>query len=197
MSMMSKEGEAEVARAFSTGTTKNEKHSILRWYLDPKSIIIIFTIIVTSLALPVWRLFNDTYAWMHPALAAIIAGAFTALLIFPICAWADNKYGLSTSVLLGLVTASFTVYGAPLRGEVVAPLIIAFYAFHVFFAYAEAEALWPPLYEAYITQGPPEVNRALSIESQELQKLALETIPNDLLEYDNEKREDDDEDEEQ
>ena len=166
-------GDAQVARAFSTGTTKNEKHSVLRWYLDPKSIILIFTIIVTSLSLPAWRLFNDTYEWMHPALGAIIGGAFTTLLIFPICAWADNKFGLSTAVLLGLITASFTVYGAPLRGEVVAPLIIAFYAFHVFFAYAEAESVWPPLYEAYVNHTAPEVNQALTVDGQELQALSI------------------------
>lgn len=165
---------AEVARAFSTGTTKNEKHTALRWYLDPKSIVIILTVIVTSLTLPAWRLFNDYINWMHPAMGSIIAGIATALLVFPICAWADNQYGVSTAVLLGLVTSSFTVYGAPLRGEVVAPLIIAFYSFHVFFAYAEAETVWPPLYEAYITRTNPELNKALAPVAKDLQEMALD-----------------------
>jgi multisubunit Na+/H+ antiporter MnhG subunit len=162
-----------VERALSTGSTNNEKHSVLRWYSDPKSLLIVMTVIITAISLPAWRLFNDSYEWMHPALASLIAGFCTSMLVYPICAWADNKYGLSTAVLFGLITASFTVYGAPLRGEVVAPLMIAFYAFHLFFAYMEAEILWPPLYEAYIYKAQPEEHAKATKDVKELEHTAL------------------------
>lgn len=167
---------SSVERAFGTGSTNNEKHSVLRWYYDPRSVILIITILAVAITLPAWRLLNDTFEWMHPALAAIIGGAITTLLVYPICSWADATYGLSTAVLLGLVSASFTVYGAPLRGEVVAPLIIAFYAFHVFFGYTEAEHLDPPLYRAYVTGGtvkPGEHNNGDTPVQTELKRLEV------------------------
>ena len=140
----------DVSRALSTGSTFSEKHMVTRWYYDPRSLILAITVLVVAFTLPAWRLFNDNFNWCHPALAAVMGGIFTALVAYPITIWCDPKYGLSTAVLLGLVCASFGVYGFPLRGEVVAPLLIAFYAFHVFFGYSEADKVDPPLYRAYV-----------------------------------------------
>lgn len=126
------------------------KSNSLRWYSDPRSIMLIALAVLIPLSIPAWRTLNDTFNWLHPLVISIIAGIVTSLMVLPICYWADTKVGISIAGLLGLLTSIFCVFGAAPTGEVTSPMLIAFFVFHILFAYSESNLLWPQNYQKYV-----------------------------------------------
>lgn len=132
-----------------------EKAAVLRWYTDPRSVMLVLLAILIPLTLPAFRVLNDRFDWMHPLLVALAAGLTITFLCLPICVWADQKYGISTAGAIGLLSALFCAYGAPMNGVVVSPMLISFFVFHILFAYAESALVWPKNYQKYVSKETP------------------------------------------
>ena len=60
--------------------------------------------------------------------------------------YADPKYALSNAVLVGLLVAEFTIYGAPF--DYPAPVAVSFFIFMYTYGREEAPYLWPKGYES-------------------------------------------------
>jgi len=126
------------------------KSNELRWYSDPRSIMIIALAVLVPLSIPSWRTLNNEFNWLHPLVVAVMAGIITSLIVLPICYWADSKVGISIAGLFGFLTSAFCAFGAAPVGEVTSPMLIAFFVFHVLFAYSESNLLWPENYQKYV-----------------------------------------------
>ncbi len=115
------------------------------WITNKRRVILFSLVLLSSLALPYFRALNDALPNVHPAFTALISGVIiTALVYFPM-KYADPKYGFSHAVMMGLLTAEFTAYGAPLGFPT--PVVISFFFFMFYVGESEADHLWPTTYK--------------------------------------------------
>lgn len=121
------------------------------WYDNSRTVIVLLTILASAVSLPYFFKLQTMVPTAHPVLPAIAAGVIVALVTFPPMRFADPKYALSNSVLLGLLVAEFNIYGAPY--EFPAPIAIAFFFFMYLFGRGEAAHLWPENPENVIKKG--------------------------------------------
>lgn len=103
--------------------------------------LILMVVFAASMSLPYFRWFNTTFVDLHPGLAALASGVLATAATYPALRFADEKYAFSSALLIGLLVAEFSVYGAPL--EFPGPVVVAFFFFMFFMGYEEAAHLWP------------------------------------------------------
>lgn len=115
------------------------------WFQNAKSLLVIMLVLGSALSLPYFRKLIHWFPNHHPGLLALIAGVIVAMVTYPPMRFADPKYALSNSILLGLLVAEFVVYGAPF--DFPAPVAISFFFFMYSYGYAEAKHLWPESYQ--------------------------------------------------
>jgi len=122
-----------------TDSTLNETYN--------KKVVIILTIVLaSSLSLPYFRKLNDVFfPTVHPALLALISGLMVTAFAYLPLRFADPKYAFSSAVLIGLLVAEFSVYGAPFDFPL--PVAVSFFFFMFYYGYAEASHLWPQQYQ--------------------------------------------------
>ena len=114
------------------------------WITNKRRVILFSLVLLSSLALPYFRALNDAMPNLHPGLTALVSGMIiTALVYFPM-KYADPKYGFSHAIMMGLLTAEFTAYGAPLGFPT--PVVISFFFFMFYVGESEADHLWPKTY---------------------------------------------------
>lgn len=111
------------------------------WYENHKTLLLVLVVLSAALSMPYFRILNDNLMEIHPALVSIIAGIIIILASYLPLRYVSEKFAFSNAVLLGLIVAKFSVYGAPCNFP--APLLIAFFFFMFFFGYEEREHLWP------------------------------------------------------
>lgn len=128
------------------------KHTKIRWYFDENTIIMLLVVGATAVSLPMYRRLNDALPHVHPGAVAVIASFIAGMLALPFMMYADPKYGISSAVLLGLLVGEFVVYGAPLKGEIIAPVAVSFFFFMFLYGLQEAAHLWPENYEDYLSK---------------------------------------------
>lgn len=112
-----------------------------KWYKDESVLLVILVVLGSSLTLPYFRVFNDMFPTTHPAIVALLNGLIVTIAFYGPMRYADKKYALSDAVLLGLLVAEFTVYGAPF--DMPAPVAISFFMFMYMYGREEAPHLWP------------------------------------------------------
>ena len=114
------------------------------WITNRRRVILFMLVLLSALSLPYFRALNDTFVNVHPAFIALLAGLIvTAVTFFP-AKYADDKYGFSHAVLLGLLAAEFTVYGSPIGFPT--PVVLSFFFFMFYVGEQEAVDLWPKTY---------------------------------------------------
>lgn len=118
------------------------------WITNRRRVILFMLVLLSALSLPYFRALNDIFSNVHPAFVALLAGLIvTAITFFP-AKYADDKYGFSHAVLLGLLTAEFTVYGSPVGFPT--PVVLSFFFFMFYVGEQEANELWPKSYNGVL-----------------------------------------------
>ena len=112
------------------------------WISNSKRVILFTLVLLTSLSLPYFRVLNDYN--VHPALVSVLSGFIIMLLTYLPAKYADEQFGLSHALLLGLLVAEFTVYGSPIGFPT--PMVISFFFFMFYIGESEAADLRPPAY---------------------------------------------------
>lgn len=118
------------------------------WISNRRRVILFMLVLMASLSLPYFRALNDVFGSVHPAFVALLAGFIvTAITFFP-AKYADDKYGFSHALLLGLLVAEFTVYGSPIGFPT--PVVLSFFFFMFYVGAEEAPQLWPNSYNGVL-----------------------------------------------
>jgi len=115
------------------------------WITNKRRVVLFSLVLLSSLALPYFRALNDALPNTHPAFVALLSGLIISALVYFPMKYADPKYGFSHAVMMGLLTAEFTAYGAPLGFPT--PVVISFFFFMFYVGESEADHLWPPTYK--------------------------------------------------
>ena len=124
-----------------TGTTPADEV----WITNRRRVVLFTLVLLSALALPYFRALNDAFPMLHPAFSALMGGVIVAALVYFPMKYADPKYGFSHAVMMGLLTAEFTAYGAPIGFPT--PVVISFFFFMFYIGESEADALWPKTYK--------------------------------------------------
>lgn len=124
------------------GSLDDIEGNVPAWYSNHRTLMVLFVVLGSSLSLPYFRKLNDWLPYTHPALLALVGGVITTIVTYLPMKYADPKYAFSNAVLVGLLVAEFTVYGAPFNFP--APVAISFFFFMYFYGREEAQHLWPP-----------------------------------------------------
>lgn len=114
------------------------------WITNRRRVVMFAVVAVSALSLPYFRVLNEAMPKVHPGLVALISGLIMAALVYFPMKYADHTYGLSHAIMMGLLVAEFTAYGAPLGFPT--PVVISFFFFMFFVGESEADHLWPTTY---------------------------------------------------
>lgn len=118
------------------------------WITNRKRVILFMLVLLSSMSLPYFRALNDVFNRAPPALVAILAGVIVTVLAYFPAKYADERFGFSHAVLLGLLVAEFTVYGAPIGFPT--PVVLSFFFFMFYVGESEAADLFPKDYDWWL-----------------------------------------------
>ena len=131
---------SELKKELDEATTEGQEV----WITNRRRVILFMLVFMASLTLPYFRSLNEFFPNTHPAFVALLSGLVVASLCYLPARYADEKFGFSHAVLLGLLVAEFTVYGSPIGFPT--PVVISFFFFMFYVGESEAAILWPKTY---------------------------------------------------
>jgi hypothetical protein len=129
----------EVEKAAGSGDSESKLGE--KWITNRKRLVLFSLVLLSSLSLPYFRKLNEVFPVTHPVWPAVLAGLIVTAVTYLPAKFADEKFGFSHAVLLGLLVSEFTVYGSPLGFPT--PVVISFFFFMFYIGESEAESLWP------------------------------------------------------
>lgn len=115
------------------------------WYDNTRTIMVLLIVLGSAITLPYFRKMLEWFPNQHPAFVALLGGFIVAVITYPPMRFADAKFALSNSILLGLLVSEFIIYGAPY--DFPAPLAVSFFFFMYMMGRESAEELWPEEYK--------------------------------------------------
>lgn len=122
------------------GTDKEET-----WITNRKRVIMYLVVFIATMSLPYFRYFNEVFPKTHPAIIAVLNGVIATVVSYFPMIYADPTYGFAHAIMIGLLVAEFTTYGAPIGFPT--PVVISFFVFMFAIGESEADHLWPCTYE--------------------------------------------------
>ena len=114
------------------------------WITNKRRVVMFAIVLMSAMSLPYFRAMNDYFPLIHPGLIAVLSGLIVMFLTYFPMRWADPVYGFSHALMMGLLVAEFTAYGAPIGFPT--PVVISFFFFMFYIGESEASHLWPKTY---------------------------------------------------
>lgn len=127
--------------------SEEDKLKEKQWIRQPGQILLVLITLAAGLSLPYFRKLNELLNEQHPVIVSALSGFIVFVFTYPAAYFADRKYSLSISFLMGLLVSEFTAFGAPPGFPT--PVAISFMFFMFYYGYAEADILWPTDYNGF------------------------------------------------